>query len=68
MIYDILLFPRKTCNVCGNELEIKMNVEQRAECIKFYHICKKCETTSCDTLKFIGKSKEEYKTSATLTE
>jgi len=60
MNYDILLFPRKHCNICGNELEIKMSIGQMNKQIKFHHICNKCKTASCDTLKHIGTSKEEY--------
>jgi len=61
MDYDVLLFPRKMCNVCGNELEIKMRIDQIDKCIKFYNICNKCETTACDTLNLVNRSRVEYK-------
>ena len=60
MNYDVLLFPRKCCKVCGSELDIKMHIGQMNNQIKFYHICNKCKTTSCDTLKLIGTSKEKH--------
>ena len=64
MNYDVLLFPRKTCKNCGNELDIKMSIEQKNQCIKFYHTCNKCKTTACDTLKLVNRSKVECKTPA----
>lgn len=60
MGYDVLLFPRKHCNVCNNELDIKISIEQMNKQVKFYHTCNKCKTTSCDTLKLVDRSKVKY--------
>ena len=58
--YDVLLYPRSNCCVCGSELDIKIEINHAMKQMKFYYSCNECKTCACDTMRLIERSKVEY--------
>ena len=59
--FDMVSTPVRTCVVCDTVLRLKMDIDNDANEMKWYHICDTCKTSTSETLSLVcSDDDEEY--------